>query len=75
MDAIVELGRCLVKARDKVRHGCWGPWLRKNFNDLSADTAENYQRVYRLSSRPEFPAAAQNIRTGSDGGALAGGGW
>jgi hypothetical protein len=60
VEAIVELGRCLAQAKEKMLHGHWGQWLRENF-DLSYETATNYLNVYRFSSRPEFRAAATNM--------------
>jgi hypothetical protein len=60
LDGLIETGRALSRAKTKVAHGQWGPWLREHF-DMSADTAENYRRISRLSSRPGFRSAAKNL--------------
>jgi Protein of unknown function (DUF3102) len=50
---IVEIGKRLSRARERVGHGNWLPWLRKNFN-WSGDTAGNYVRLYQLSQTAKF---------------------
>jgi hypothetical protein len=39
--------------KERVGHGNYIPWLKENFG-MSADTAENYVAVFRLSRSPEF---------------------
>jgi hypothetical protein len=53
LDDLVEIGKWLSRTRDRVGHGNWLPWLRKNFN-WSGDTAANYMRLYELSQTPKF---------------------
>jgi hypothetical protein len=50
---IVEIGKRLDRVKERVGHGNYIPWLKKNFG-MSADTAENYVAVFRLSRSPEF---------------------
>ena len=46
MLAAVEIGRLLVKAKEKVPHGMWGDWLEENVA-YSQSTANNLMRLYR----------------------------
>jgi hypothetical protein len=50
---IVEIGKRLSRVKDRVGHGSWLPWLRKNF-DWSGETATNYMNIFALSKTPEF---------------------
>ena len=50
---IVQIGKRLSRVKDRVGHGNWLTWLRKNF-DWSGDTAANYINVFELSKTPEF---------------------
>ena len=44
--AAVEIGRLLVKAKEKVPHGMWGDWLSENVA-YSQSTANNLMRLYK----------------------------
>lgn len=46
MLAAVEIGKLLVKAKEKVPHGMWGDWLVENVA-YSQSTANNLMRLYR----------------------------
>ena len=41
----ITAGGYLVKAKRRVLHGKWGPWLKQNF-EFSAVTANNWMRLY-----------------------------
>ena len=44
--AAVEIGKLLVKAKEKVPHGMWGDWLSENVA-YSQSTANNMMRLYK----------------------------
>lgn len=44
--AAVEIGKLLVKAKEKVPHGMWGDWLAENVA-YSQSTANNMMRLYK----------------------------
>lgn len=44
--AAVEIGKLLVKAKEKVPHGMWGEWLSENVA-YSQSTANNMMRLYK----------------------------
>ena len=44
--AAVEIGKLLVKAKEKVPHGMWGNWLSENVA-YSQSTANNMMRLYK----------------------------
>lgn len=44
--AAVEIGKLLVKAKEKVPHGMWGDWLSENVA-YSQSTANNLMRLYK----------------------------
>ena len=44
--AAVEIGKLLVKAKEKVPHGMWGEWLSENVS-YSQSTANNMMRLYK----------------------------
>lgn len=44
--AAVEIGRLLVKAKEKVPHGMWGDWLSENVA-YSQSTANNLMRLFK----------------------------
>ena len=43
----------LSRVKDRVGHGNWLPWVRKNF-DWSDDTARRYIDIYEFSRDPKF---------------------
>jgi hypothetical protein len=45
-----EIGELLVEAKEQVKHGEWGPWLRKNFK-WGITTAYEYMRLAQISPR------------------------
>lgn len=45
----MRAGRALIKAKAKLGHGAWYPWLANNF-DGSERTAQLYMRLVRYSS-------------------------
>ena len=49
----VEIGKRLAWVKDRVGHGNWLPWLRKNFK-WSGGTAANYINLCQLSQHPKF---------------------
>ena len=44
--AAVEIGKLLVKAKEKVPHGMWGDWLSENVA-YSQSTANNLMRLFK----------------------------
>lgn len=42
----IEIGECLLEAKDLVPHGEWGMWLKENVN-YSQSTANNFMRLYK----------------------------
>jgi hypothetical protein len=46
----INAGLALIAAKEQVKHGEWGDWLKVNFKP-SADTAENYMRIARNSEQ------------------------
>ena len=51
MARAVNIGRLLTEAKELVKHGNWGAWLKNNCS-FSERTAQNYMRVY--SNYPEL---------------------
>jgi len=49
---VIEIGRLLTKAKPIAGHGNWLSWLEREFG-WSDRTAENYMRVYTLSTKFE----------------------
>ena len=50
---IAEIGKRLARVKKRVGPGNFLSWVRKNFK-WSADTAENYISVYKVSQTPRF---------------------
>jgi hypothetical protein len=48
----IAAGESLVKAKAKLEHGQWLPWLKENF-DLSERTAQNYMTLAEGKSKLE----------------------
>src|SRR5262249_22336814 len=46
-DDLIRIGRLLIAARAKVKHGQWGRWLRDEFA-WSQDTAERFVAVTKM---------------------------
>jgi hypothetical protein len=44
---IIEIGRLLIAAKDRVGHGGWGQWLNQEF-DWTDRTAQHFIAVYEL---------------------------
>ena len=51
--AIIEIGKRLERVKDRVGHGNWLAWLKRNFK-WSGDTAERYMGTWRISQTLEF---------------------
>lgn len=50
----LDTGRDLIKAKDMLAHGDFGPWLKSNFG-WSESTAQNYMNAAKLVDKtPEF---------------------
>ena len=64
LDGLIETGRALSRAKTKLAHGQWGPWLRENF-DLSEDTSENYRRIYSAIVAARLPGGGKEHASGS----------
>jgi len=45
LNSAIAAGGYLLKAKDRVFRGKWGPWLRDNFK-FSQSTASNWMRLY-----------------------------
>lgn len=50
-EAILTIGRCLIEAKDKLRHGEWLPWLNEQV-ELSERTAQKFMQLAREWSNP-----------------------
>jgi hypothetical protein len=53
VENVIEIGRLLTDAKERIPHGRWLSWLEREFG-WSADTATNFMNVYNLSKRPKF---------------------
>lgn len=50
-EAILTIGRCLIEAKDMLRHGEWLPWLNEQV-ELSERTAQKFMKLAREWSNP-----------------------
>lgn len=50
-EAILTIGRCLIEAKDMLRHGEWLPWLSERV-ELSERTAQKFMKLAREWSNP-----------------------
>ena len=50
-EAILTIGRCLIEAKDLLRHGEWLPWLNEQV-ELSERTAQKFMKLAREWSNP-----------------------
>jgi hypothetical protein len=50
---LIEIGERLQRVKDRVGHGNWLSWLRKNF-DWSPESAGRYMSLHDLSQTAEF---------------------
>ena len=50
-EAILTIGRCLIEAKDMLRHGDWLPWLNEQV-ELSERTAQKFMKLAREWSNP-----------------------
>lgn len=50
-EAILTIGRCLIEAKEKLRHGEWLPWLNEQV-ELSERTAQKFMKLAREWSNP-----------------------
>ena len=50
-EAILTIGRCLIEAKDMLRHGEWLPWLNEQV-ELSERTARKFMKLAREWSNP-----------------------
>ena len=50
-EAILTIGRCLMEAKDMLRHGEWLPWLSERV-ELSERTAQKFMKLAREWSNP-----------------------
>lgn len=51
-EAVLTIGRCLIEAKDMLRHGEWLPWLAEKVG-YSEKTAQNFMRLAREFSNPQ----------------------
>ena len=50
-EAILTIGRCLIEAKNMLRHGEWLPWLSERV-ELSERTAQKFMKLAREWSNP-----------------------
>ena len=50
-EAILTIGRCLIEAKEMLRHGEWLPWLNEQV-ELSERTAQKFMKLAREWSNP-----------------------
>jgi Protein of unknown function (DUF3102) len=50
---VLEIGRRLTQAKERVGHGNWLPWLEREFGWMDK-TAEKWMNVYALSLKFEL---------------------
>ncbi|MBM6725437.1 DUF3102 domain-containing protein [Pseudoflavonifractor phocaeensis] len=50
-ESILTIGRCLIEAKDMLRHGEWLPWLSERV-ELSERTAQKFMKLAREWSNP-----------------------
>ena len=50
-EAILTIGKCLIEAKEMLRHGEWLPWLNEQV-ELSERTAQKFMRLAREWSNP-----------------------
>lgn len=61
IEAVIQCGRALQEAKNRIGHGGWMAWLRKNF-DESPDTAGRWIRIAANSARVPNLKEAKSIR-------------
>jgi N6-adenosine-specific RNA methylase IME4 len=66
VEKAIRIGELLVKAKGRIRHGRWLPWLAENVA-FSHDTARNYVRLFGLKD-----SKLRMFRNLTDGYALVG---
>ena len=54
-EAVLTIGRCLIEAKDMLRHGEWLPWLAEKVG-YSEKSAQNFMRLAREFSNPQVIA-------------------
>ena len=50
-EAILTIGKCLIEAKEMLRHGEWLPWLNEQV-ELSERTAQKFMKLAREWSNP-----------------------
>lgn len=56
----IEIGRRLVEAKNLVKHGQWGAWLKDRI-DYSQRTANNFMRIYKEYGETGLAEKSQSI--------------
>ena len=51
--ALIEIGKCLLEAKQCLPHGAWGEWL-KNEVDFSERTAQNFMKIAKEYKNPQL---------------------
>lgn len=51
--ALIEIGKCLLEAKQCLPHGAWGKWL-KNEVDFSERTAQNFMKIAKEYKNPQL---------------------
>lgn len=51
-EAVLTIGKCLIKAKEMLPHGEWLPWLAEKVG-YSEKTAQNFMRLAREFSNPQ----------------------
>lgn len=52
----IEAGRALLEAKELVKHGLWGRWLKEHCGGISERTAQLYMQIAGLGLEPEMIA-------------------
>ena len=56
----IEIGRRLVEAKNLIKHGQWGAWLKDRI-DYSQRTANNFMRIYKEYGENGLAEKSQSI--------------
>jgi Protein of unknown function (DUF3102) len=60
VDNVIEIGRRLTEVNERIEHGQWGLWLRREF-DWAETTARRFIQVYELAETKSANLADLNL--------------
>lgn len=46
INAVIEAGKALTLAKEGMKHGEWGPWVKDNLEGISQQTATNWMKMH-----------------------------